>query len=314
MRKQIKLLLCLVLLFGVCQSVFGVTPQTGWWWNPAESGRGFAIEQQSNTIFFAAYLYRDDGSAVWHTAVMEEKADGQYEGELEEFQNGQTLTGEYVKPESIAGPGKIVLNFTDNTNGSLTLPSGTVIPISRFRFAASNQVRLKISQQGDAPEDLGDIVITLDVDKAPITTENFLQYVKDNFYDGTIIHRVIPDFVIQGGGFLPGLVKQTGARQAIQNEANNGLKNTQYSIAMALQGDNPQSATSEFFFNIKDNTSLDLGSNTNTANFGFTVFGEVTEESQEVLDKIAATPTTTTNNKQNVPVKDIIIEKAEVVN
>ncbi|MEE9424875.1 MAG: peptidylprolyl isomerase [Methylococcales bacterium] len=314
MRKQIKLLLCLVLLFGVCQSVFAVTPQTGWWWNPTESGRGFAIEQQGNTIFFAAYLYRDDGSAVWHTAVLEEKPDSQYEGELEEFQNGQTLTGEYVKPESIAGPGEIVLNFTDSTNGSLTLPSGTVVPISRFRFSASNQVRLKISQKGDAPEDLGDIIIKLDVANAPITTENFLQYVKDGFYDGTIIHRVIPDFVIQGGGFLPGLVKQTGARQAIQNEASNGLKNTQYTIAMALQGDNPQSATSEFFFNIKDNTFLDLGSNTNTADFGFTVFGEVTEESQEVLDKIAATPTTTTNNKQDVPIKDVIIEKAEVVN
>lgn len=314
MRKKIQLLLCLVLLFSVCQSVFGVTPQTGWWWNPAESGRGFAIEQQGNKIFFAAYLYRDDGSAIWHTAVLEEMPDSKYEGELEEFQNGQTLTGEYVKPESIAGPGKIVLNFTDSTNGSLTLPAGTVIPISRFRFAASNQVRLKISQKGDAPEDLGEIIIELDVAKAPITTENFLQYVKAGFYNGTIIHRVIPDFILQGGGFLPGLVKQTGARQAIQNEANNGLKNTKSTIAMALQGNNPQSATSEFFFNLKDNTSLDLGSNTNAADFGYTVFGKVTEESQEVLDKIAATPTTTTDNKQNVPVKDIVIDKAEVVN
>jgi peptidyl-prolyl cis-trans isomerase B (cyclophilin B) len=294
-----------------------MTPQTGWWWNQDESGRGYAIEQQGDKIFFAAYLYRDDGSAIWHTAVLTEMPDSRYEGELDEFQNGQTLTGEYVEPESIPGPGKIVLNFTDSTKGNLTLPSGTVIPISRFRFAASNQVRLKISQKGDAPgesEQLGDIIIKLDVAKAPITTENFLQYVKAGFYDGTIIHRVVPDFVIQGGGFLPGSVKQTGARPAIQNEANNGLKNTKYSIAMALQGNNSQSATSEFFFNLKDNTSLDLGSNTNTANFGFTVFGEVTEESQEVLDKIAATPTTTTNNKQNVPVKDIIIEKAEVVN
>ncbi|MEE9413574.1 MAG: hypothetical protein V3V22_11045 [Methylococcales bacterium] len=147
MRKQMKLLLCLVLLFGVCQSVFAITPQTGWWWNQAESGRGFAIEQQGDKIFFAAYLYRDDGSAVWHTALMEKKTESQFEGDLEEYLNGQTLTGEFVKPESIASPGKVTLNFTSITEGTLTL-SGTVIPITRFRFAESNQVRLQISQEG----------------------------------------------------------------------------------------------------------------------------------------------------------------------
>ncbi|MEE9413573.1 MAG: peptidylprolyl isomerase [Methylococcales bacterium] len=160
-----------------------------------------------------------------------------------------------------------------------------------------------------------DIVITLDVDKAPITTANFLQYVKAGFYDGTIFHRVILGFVIQGGGFLPDLVKkQTGVGEAIENEADNGLKNTKYTIAMALKGDDPQSATSEFFFNLNDNNSLNLNSNTNTTNFGYTVFGEVTEESQKVLDKIADTTTETTNDKQNVPVMDIIIDQAEIVN
>lgn len=285
--------------------------ETGWWWNATESGRGYAIEQQGDKIFFAAYLYSDTGNAVWHTALMKQTASGQFTGELEEFQNGQTLTSDYQKPELAGMPGTVSLEFSGETDGTLTVLN-TAIPITRFRFgvvqatSSTTQVRFALSQNGQS---LGDIIVDLDTEKAPITTTNFLTYVNDKFYDGTLFHRVIPDFVIQGGGLTPGLVeKQT--RDPIKNEADNGLKNDRATIAMA-RTNNPDTARSQFFFNLKDNDFLNFTSAT-TSGFGYAVFGRISQ-GEEILDQIAATQTQSIGGRTDVPVVDIIIDKAEVV-
>ncbi len=149
----------------------------------------------------------------------------------------------------------------------------------------------------------GDIVVELNETKAPKTVQNFLRYVDDNFYDGTIFHRVIPGFVVQGGGFTPGL-NQKNTRDPIKSEADNGLKNTRGTIAMARTSA-PDSATSQFYFNLADNTQLD---HTDT-NAGYTVFGRVLE-GMDVVDRIAAVPTETRQGFQDVPKQDILIRTA----
>jgi peptidyl-prolyl cis-trans isomerase B (cyclophilin B) len=156
---------------------------------------------------------------------------------------------------------------------------------------------------------LGIIGIELDAEKAPITVENFLQYVKDGFYDGTIFHRVIDGFMIQGGGFEPGMT-QKSTRAPIENEAANGLKNDAYSIAMA-RTPNPNSATAQFFINVANNSFLNFTSPT-PQGFGYCVFGKVTE-GQDVVDKLKKVRTGSNAGHQDVPVEDIIISKAEVV-
>ncbi|MFJ9444484.1 peptidylprolyl isomerase [Kitasatospora sp. NPDC101235] len=155
----------------------------------------------------------------------------------------------------------------------------------------------------------GDIVLRLDAEKAPATVENFLQYVRDGFYDGTVFHRVINNFMIQGGGLEPGM-KQKKTRDPIQNEADNGLKNTKYSVAMARTMD-PHSATAQFFVNVADNDFLNHTAK-NTQAWGYTVFGEVVE-GRDVVDAIKAVPTGTKAGHQDVPKEDVIIEKAEIV-
>ncbi len=147
---------------------------------------------------------------------------------------------------------------------------------------------------------LGEIVVELDRTKAPISTNNFQQYVQDKFYDGTLFHRVIPDFVIQGGGFEPGLVqKQT--RDPITNESNNGLSNLLGTIAMARTTD-PNSATSQFYINLKDNTQLDY----QDGQEGYAVFGHVVS-GMDVANAIANVPTQSTQGFDNVPVTDVVI-------
>ncbi len=153
----------------------------------------------------------------------------------------------------------------------------------------------------------GKITIELDAEKAPKTVENFLNYVKSGHYDGTIFHRVINGFMIQGGGFEPGMKqKETGA--TIENEAANGLSNDAYTIAMARTND-PHSASAQFFINVKDNDFLNYaGPN----NWGYCVFGKVTEGT-EVVDAIRKVRTGTKGFHGDVPVEDVIIEKAEIV-
>ena len=156
---------------------------------------------------------------------------------------------------------------------------------------------------------MGTIDIELDHDKAPVTAENFEQYVKEGFYDGTLFHRVIDNFMIQGGGLTPDMATKS-TREPIKNEADNGLKNITGSIAMARTGD-PHSATAQFFINVKNNDFLDFKS-PDVNGWGYCVFGKVVN-GMDVVDKIKAQPTTSKKGHQDVPVDDIVIEKAEII-
>ena len=153
----------------------------------------------------------------------------------------------------------------------------------------------------------GIITLQLDAEKAPVTVQNFLDYVNSGFYKNTIFHRVIPNFMIQGGGFEPGM-KQKPTKAPIKNEAANGLKNEAYSIAMARTGD-PQSATAQFFINTKNNSFLDYPGQDG---WGYCVFGTVVE-GKEVVDAIGKVKTGNSGMFQDVPKEDVIITKAEVV-
>jgi len=154
----------------------------------------------------------------------------------------------------------------------------------------------------------GTIKIELNAEKAPKSVANFLTYVKNGHYDNTVFHRVIDGFMIQGGGFEPGMTqKPTGA--AVDNEANNGLKNVKGSVAMARTND-PHSATAQFFINVSDNDFLNFSSPT-PQGWGYTVFGQVTE-GLDVIEKIRKVKTGSKGPHQDVPVDDVIIEKATV--
>lgn len=156
---------------------------------------------------------------------------------------------------------------------------------------------------------MGTIDIELNHDKAPITAQNFEQYVKEGFYDGTLFHRVIENFMIQGGGLTPDMSTKS-TRAPIKNEADNGLKNVTGSIAMARTAD-PHSATAQFFINVKDNDFLDFRS-PDVNGWGYCVFGKVVN-GMDVVEKIKKQPTTSKKGHQDVPVEDIVIEKAEIV-
>lgn len=156
---------------------------------------------------------------------------------------------------------------------------------------------------------MGEITLELFADKAPKTVANFEQYVKDGFFDGTIFHRVINNFMIQGGGFEPGM-SQKDTRGTIENEANNGVSNETGTIAMARTND-PHSATAQFFINVKDNTFLDHTAETGSG-WGYCVFGKVVD-GMPVVDEIKNVATTFKGGHQDVPEQDVIIEKAEIV-
>ncbi len=155
----------------------------------------------------------------------------------------------------------------------------------------------------------GVIDIELDHEHAPKSSANFEQYVRDGFYDGTIFHRVIKGFMIQGGGFERGM-KEKATRAPIENEAANGLKNNKYTIAMARTSA-PHSASSQFFINVVDNDFLNHTA-PNPQGWGYAVFGKVTA-GQNVVDEIARVPTSTHGFYGDVPVDDIMIEKAEIL-
>jgi peptidyl-prolyl cis-trans isomerase B (cyclophilin B) len=154
----------------------------------------------------------------------------------------------------------------------------------------------------------GTITLELDAKKAPVTVANFLQYVESGFYNNTLFHRVIDNFMIQGGGFTPGMV-QKETLPPIENEAANGLKNEAYTIAMA-RTPNPHSATSQFFINVADNDFLNFRAPT-PQGFGYCVFGRVTG-GRDVVDRIKRVKTGGRAGHQDVPVEDVIIESAEV--
>ena len=153
----------------------------------------------------------------------------------------------------------------------------------------------------------GNFKVELDAEKAPKTVENFLAYVNSGHYSGTIFHRVIDGFMIQGGGFEPGM-KQKPTNDTVENEAKNGLKNEPYTLAMARTSA-PHSASAQFFVNVKNNSFLDYPGQDG---WGYCVFGKVSEGT-DVVDKIKAVKTSRSGMFADVPVDDVVIEKAEVV-
>ena len=155
----------------------------------------------------------------------------------------------------------------------------------------------------------GDITLTLDSEKAPKSVANFLQYVKSGHYDGTIFHRVINNFMIQGGGMTAGM-KQKPTGDEIENEANNGLKNDLGTVAMARTSD-PHSATAQFFINVNDNDFLNYTA-PNAQGWGYAVFGKVTD-GMDVVDVIRKVKTSNAGFHQDVPAEDVVIEKASVL-
>ena len=188
-----------------------------------------------------------------------------------------------------------------------------------FRFfamaAALTAVLLAAPADGQAAEptvkletSMGDIVVQLNSRKAPLSTANFLQYVKSGFYDGTIFHRVIKGFMIQGGGLTQDMKEKSG-HAPIKNEASNGLRNQRYTIAMACTSD-PDSATSQFFINTVNNRFLDADKAQDGV--GYAVFGEVIKGT-DVVRKIEAVPTTTHGNYQDVPATPVVIKSATVL-
>ena len=155
----------------------------------------------------------------------------------------------------------------------------------------------------------GTITLQLDAEKAPNTVKNFLDYANSGFYSNTVFHRVIDNFMVQGGGFEPGM-KQKPVKAPIQNEAANGLKNDMYTVAMARTGD-PHSATAQFFINVKNNDFLNYSA-PNVQGYGYCVFGKVVE-GMDVVDKIRKVKTGNRSGFQDVPMEDVIITKVEVV-
>jgi peptidyl-prolyl cis-trans isomerase B (cyclophilin B) len=153
----------------------------------------------------------------------------------------------------------------------------------------------------------GNITVELDADKAPKTVANFLDYVQKGHFSNTIFHRVIPDFMIQGGGFEPDM-KQKPTAQTVENEAKNGLKNDKYTVAMARTSD-PHSASAQFFINTKNNSFLDYPGQDG---FGYAVFGKVTDGTN-VVDEINKVKTTRSGMFADVPADPVIIEKIEVI-
>ena len=186
----------------------------------------------------------------------------------------------------------------------ITLLLTTTLSFSTEKTMSDTQSKVKLTTN------LGEIIIQLNTEKAPLSSANFLRYVNEGFYNGTIFHRVIPDFMAQGGGFDTNFNQKT-VHAPINNEANNGLLNTRGTLAMARTND-PNSATGQFFINYKDNSFLNHTSQT-PSGWGYAVFGEVIE-GMDVADAMAKEATGNRNGHQDVPKTDIIIEKAEVIN
>lgn len=155
----------------------------------------------------------------------------------------------------------------------------------------------------------GAFVVELNAEKAPKTVANFIEYVNAGFYNGTIFHRVISNFMVQGGGFEVGM-KQKSTNAPVNNEADNGLKNDVYTIAMARTSD-PHSATAQFFINVTDNDFLNFSAPTSQG-WGYAVFGKVTEGT-DVIDAMKKVKTTRAGGHSDVPAEDVIIEKAEMI-
>ena len=186
---------------------------------------------------------------------------------------------------------------------SLMLSLMTTLSFATEKTMTDTQTKVKLTTSA------GEIVIQLNSDKAPLSSANFLTYVNEGFYNGTIFHRVIPGFMAQGGGFDTSF-KQKSVHDPIKNEADNGLLNNRCTVAMARTND-PDSATAQFFINYKDNDFLNHRSK-NASGWGYAVFAEVIE-GMDIVDAMATQPTGNRGGHQDVPKTDIVVEKAEVV-
>ncbi|HMC17078.1 MAG TPA: peptidylprolyl isomerase [Albitalea sp.] len=191
----------------------------------------------------------------------------------------------------------------------MTLASWSRLPALAVLCAGLVAAPLALAQKVKLATSAGDIVIELDAAKAPKTVENFVQYVKSGQFNGTVFHRVIPNFMIQGGGFEAGM-KQKPTDAPLRNEANNGLKNEHYTLAMARTSD-PHSASSQFFINTKDNDFLNFKSES-ASGWGYAVFGKVIE-GKDVVDAIEGVKTGRKGFHDDVPLEDVVIERAVVV-
>ncbi len=195
----------------------------------------------------------------------------------------------------------LVLASVVSTLASFALPLSAQIPTSKPQGKTMTQVKFTTS--------MGAFTLQLDAAKAPKTVENFLQYVRDGHYTGTVFHRVIGNFMIQGGGFEKGM-KQKATRAPVDNEANNGLKNDNYTVAMARTSD-PHSASAQFFINVKDNGFLNHSSPT-PQGWGYAVFGKVVDGT-DTVEAIKKVPTGNKGGHGDVPITDVVIEKAEIL-
>jgi len=203
------------------------------------------------------------------------------------------------------------LAFAQPPTPAKPAPKPAAKAVEPAKGAATDLVATAANPKAILHTSMGDITIELYPDKAPKTVDNFEQYVKDGFYNGTIFHRVIPTFMVQGGGWTKELQRKR-TRAPVHNEANNGLSNVKYSVAMARTSD-PHSAAAEFFINAADNKRLDYTGDTNSLTWGYCVFGKVVA-GQDVVEKIKAVPTGAQGPlASDVPQTPIVIEKAEMV-
>lgn len=204
----------------------------------------------------------------------------------------------YAAPLHVLLP--TLLAFSVTACAAQKEPKAETAPAAQPTATASDMPRVTLSTN------MGDIVVELNPAKAPLSSANFIEYVQSGHYDGTIFHRVIDNFMIQGGGFDQNM-QQKPTRATIQNEANNGLKNTRGTIAMA-RTNAPHSASSQFFINVNDNAFLDHTSPT-PQGWGYTVFGQVVE-GMDVVDQIKVVQTGNMSGHQNVPTQPIVINQA----
>lgn len=196
----------------------------------------------------------------------------------------------------------------------MNIRQGALARLATFVLVAFVSFPLTLAAEGNPKAiihtSMGDIQLELFADKAPASVENFVNYANSGFFDGTIFHRVISHFMIQGGGFTPDMQKKTTG-EPIQNEAANGLSNQKGTVAMARTND-PHSATAQFFINVQDNPNLDYTGGSNARTWGYAVFGRVTS-GMEVVEEIRFVETTSKAPYSDVPVEPVVIESVEII-
>lgn len=310
----------------VAQCVFSeqtdLTNLTDLWFDPASSGWGVNVVHVEDTLAIAWYTYGDDRSPDWYIGALNKQADGQFLGDVFRGTQGtpyMDIDGEPIL-DSTEKAGTITLSTREDNKLTMSYVIGDVQQEKVIQRLIVGKPQTCIStpkpdnsQVGKANHvlfetSLGNITIELFPDDSPKTVQNFKQYVRDGFYNQTIVHRVVKDFVVQGGGYSSDYALKP-TRSPIINEARNRLSNKRGTISMA-RTNLVNSATSQFFINLKDNSFLDHKSPFIASQFGYAVFGKVVD-GMDVVDAMAKVPTRFQNPMgQDVPVNDIIIIQA----